>query len=510
MAEEKETAGVGVLYHDRVVLPGVVLVVVAIAWGTFDFWVDFLVGMFPDRIAAIGLLRRLLVGVTWLAGAWIFIRFAKVYFWHGLLERRSGRPVPVLMTDIFAGLVVAVALVAVLISAFEVPPAMVGAMAAAAILLVGLFLKGPLEDLFSGLSLNVDPSISIGDLVRLESGEIGRIVEITWRSTRLETEDGNIVLVPNSVIGKSVLMNYSEPKTTMRGQIRVTLDFAVSIDRAIRVLQAAARSACSTDGLVMEPRPQVSVAEPGSHGIVYEVGFFFDFRKINEEMARTEIVRQTMTHLFNAGLALAQPKQNVFLGRVRMRQMDWMREPDRKTLIRSNPLFGQLGSEDIEILTRGVNVHRFRAGDTVIEQGDEGATMFGIAEGLVEVHVRTDETENVVKVAELVPGALFGEMSLLAGEPRSATVSAVLDSVIYEITRDSVMELLDRRPEIGEILSRIVATRQVENSLAIESASKAEMDAAISSAADNLFERMRTIFSGVLGRRKVEELRPRA
>ena len=85
--------------------------------------------------------------------------------------------------------------------------------------------------------------------------------------------------------------------------------------------------------------------------------------------------------------------------------------------------------------------------------------MYGLAEGLLEVLVDHPENDRHISVARLDPGAFFGEMSLLAGEPRSATVRAIAESAVYEIRRDTIMELLEARPEIGVTLSEVIARR---------------------------------------------------
>jgi CRP-like cAMP-binding protein len=136
----------------------------------------------------------------------------------------------------------------------------------------------------------------------------------------------------------------------------------------------------------------------------------------------------------------------------------------------------------------------------IIEQGSAGQSMFGLTEGLLEVLVEHPEKDELINVAQLDPGAFFGEMSLLVGEPRSATVRAVTESVVYEIRRDTIIELLEARPEIGEALSEVIARRNIDRTLKIEDTTRAEREAAIAASSRTMFARMKSIFGSVLGR----------
>ncbi len=494
-------ASVGEVRHATVLPPLALAVIVGGAWAAFDIWVEWLVGLFPDRIAGIATLDDGLTVASWTVGTWLAIRLVNVYFWRGLVERRNGRPVPKLMVDILAGAITAAALGGLLVTVGGMSPAMVGASVAGLVVFVALFLKRPLDDLFAGLSLHVDPAVNIGDLVAVGDDKVGTLEEITWRSTRLTTRDGNRVIVPNSVIANTTLTNMSSPDPIMVAEITATLDFVVPIDRGVRVMQAALQAAIGSGGIMATPKPVAGTDGPNAYGIVYRLRFHYDFAKSDETRARTAVMQHLMVHLFSAGLAFALPKENLFLGRVRMRQMDWMRPPDRKTLLGGNILFGELDDHELDILTDGMKVHRYKSSDDVIRQGERDTSMFGLAEGLLEVRVQLEREGESAKVAEIEPGGFFGEMSLLAGEPRSATVTTLMESVIYEVTRESVVALLLARPEIGETLSRVVAQRQIEMSNIVETANNQEREDAISKTADTLLGRMAAVFGEVLKRR---------
>ena len=79
--------------------------------------------------------------------------------------------------------------------------------------------------------------------------------------------------------------------------------------------------------------------------------------------------------------------------------------------------------------------------------------MYIVAEGLLHVYIHQADSGETIRVGQLAAGAFFGEISLLTGDPRTATVKAAVDSYVYEITRDDMQVLLDKRPEIAEGLT---------------------------------------------------------
>jgi len=101
-----------------------------------------------------------------------------------------------------------------------------------------------------------------------------------------------------------------------------------------------------------------------------------------------------------------------------------------------------------------------RAGEVIVRTGEEGSSLFVLVEGALKVTPGDDESEETV-LAYLDPGRFFGEMSLLTGEPRGATVAAVIDSRVYEITKADLAPLLEQRPEIANLMSSFLAERQL-------------------------------------------------
>jgi DMSO/TMAO reductase YedYZ molybdopterin-dependent catalytic subunit len=121
---------------------------------------------------------------------------------------------------------------------------------------------------------------------------------------------------------------------------------------------------------------------------------------------------------------------------------------------------------DLEVLARKLRLATFAAGDVVFREGEPGSAMYFIGSGQVEV--RSEKTRQ--RVASLGPGSFFGEIALLLGGPRSATVRALTDAELFILHREHLEELLATHPGLAVELSRELSRRLVSTTLRSASA----------------------------------------
>jgi CRP-like cAMP-binding protein len=155
-------------------------------------------------------------------------------------------------------------------------------------------------------------------------------------------------------------------------------------------------------------------------------------------------------------------------------------------------LFEVFDEEDRHQLACAMVERFFAKGEIIVREGDEGSSLFVLAEGALDVALRHASGKDRI-VDRMVPGDVFGEMSLLTGQPRSATVIAAIDTVVYEIGKDDLVPVLQRRPEIATALAVLMADRQRQN---IDRNRALEQDAAEAAlpSKDDLLTRIRTLF----------------
>jgi CRP-like cAMP-binding protein len=131
-----------------------------------------------------------------------------------------------------------------------------------------------------------------------------------------------------------------------------------------------------------------------------------------------------------------------------------------RIMLRQQPMFKSLSDDQLDaLLPRGRLVH-FGRGEKVIQQGDEGASMFILVTG--EANVVVERNHHPMHVASLRSGDCFGEMSLLTGEKRTATVMAHADCEVVEIGKTVLARSLKENPELLNTLSALLAKRQME------------------------------------------------
>ena len=205
-----------------------------------------------------------------------------------------------------------------------------------------------------------------------------------------------------------------------------------------------------------------------------------------------------LEHLRQSGLTLAYPKRDIYTAEMPHRQLDASSSDDLKALFGRIELFKDLEDEELTLLVEQGERRQFKKGDKLIRRADEGASMFVLVEGLVYVFadVRGDNTE--IKVAQIVPGQFFGEMSLLTGEKRSATITAASEVIAYEITKEAMRELLSRRPELAAAMSAVVAERKLRNEQANTKGDTLERMEIRSSVAGQILDGIRSFFRGVV------------
>jgi small-conductance mechanosensitive channel/CRP-like cAMP-binding protein len=318
---------------------------------------------------------------------------------------------------------------------------------------VGLALQNTIANLFAGIILHVDGALGVGDWVQLGT-RVGRITHIRWRSTILRTTDGDNVIVPNGQFTSQDVYNYSRPTTKHRVSVRVGFGYQHPPNEVRQVLVAAARGA---SGVASEPAPDAFPIEFGDNGLIYVLRFWVDEFPRGPE-TEGEVRSRIWYAARRAGLEIPFPTRNVHLTNVGEPARPDLDLGQRLAALRRIDLLAGLEAADLEQLARGLRRVRFAGGEPILRQGEPGDSLFIIAEGDVVVSLGQGGINQ--SVTTLGPGQFFGEMSLLTGEPRSATCSARTDVVAYIVDHDTFRKLLADRPQLAEHLSTMLATRQ--------------------------------------------------
>lgn len=412
-----------------------------------------------------GVTRTLSV-LWWLATAWLVVRGLEVFLWRGILAHRTQRQMPKLLTDVIAVLIYLAAGVSILAFVFEQPITGVLATSGVVAVVLGFALQSTLADVFAGIALNFEHPFRVGDWIRIEPDIEGEVIEINWRATRIRTREDNHLVLPNSAIAKANFTNYNLPSDRYAVRVQINLPFDLAPARAVALLKAAA---LSYDRVLTDPEPRIRAISFGEFAVVYDVKCWVnDFGQDLDH--RHAISSNIWRHLTSARESMAFPRRDVRM--LTRRDADSRPLADPNVLLETIDLFAPLSEAERSDLAAGMKKRAVAARQTLVKEGAPGDSLFIVAEGLLFVFISSVAGGRKV-VSRLAPGDVFGEMSLLTGEARSATVTAATDCVVYVIDKAQLEPLLQKRGELASNLSEILAARRAADAARAELAKAA-------------------------------------
>ena len=337
---------------------------------------------------------------------------------------------------------------------------------------IGFALQDTLGNTFAGLALQVEKPFRVGDWIRVASLE-GQVSEITWRATSLRTKSGDAITVPNNIISKEAILNFSQPQASTRLQVTVGVTYDEPPNNVKAVILESLRDA----SLVLRtPPPEVVLSDFGASSINYRVKFHVaDYRL--DDAARDQVQSRIYYALRRAGIEIPYPIQTEY---VRPWEPSPLVSPARREdAIARVDIFAPL-APGAQAKLAGATVERlFGSAETIVREGEPGESMFVVTRGRVRVTVGEAGNE----VATIGEGGYFGEMSLLTGDPRTATVSAIGDCVLLEITANDFRHIALADPEVVERIGLAVAERR----LGLERSRQSVAAAAVADAAPRSF-----------------------
>ena len=164
-----------------------------------------------------------------------------------------------------------------------------------------------------------------------------------------------------------------------------------------------------------------------------------------------------------------------------------------KDAIRKVEIFNVLHDDEIALLAQRAKALVVGLPQKIIQQGDVGTSMFIVESGRLDAFVTQHDQEIKVGISEA--GSFIGEMSLLTGEPRAATIRAASDSTLYEIQKEDIVELFEHRTELVEEISKVIAHRSLEMQVAKSNSMKVIDETEEIGMANKVRDRIQKFFS---------------
>ncbi|HEX9286763.1 MAG TPA: mechanosensitive ion channel family protein [Thermoanaerobaculia bacterium] len=404
-----------------------------------------------------------------IAVAVVVTRLFDYIFFDVAFRLRRKTPAPALLRQLVGLLVFGVAAAILLRVILQVE--LTGVLATSAVLtvVIGLALQDTLGNLFSGLALHLEKTVQVGDMVR--SGEIfGTVEQLTWRAIKLRTMEGNVLLIPNSVASRERLEVFPRPGRPIARILKVGLEYDQPPAPARDALEAAARD---LPGIASYPEPIAYVKSFDDFAISYELRFWLeDYAKFLD--LDSQIHERVWYRLDRENIRIAYPVIRQF----QYKAGDLVvpsRRASIEAAISNVDLFALLSDEARGRVADGAKERRFAAGETVVREGDRGSSMFVVEAGRLGVSAHGSVGQSQ-RLAVLEPGAAFGEISLLTGDPRTATVRALTEATLVEIDKATLSPILRENPSIVGMLELTMQERRKRAADALEAARGEEAD----------------------------------
>jgi len=330
---------------------------------------------------------------------------------------------------------------------------------------IAFAMQDTLGNVLGGIAIQIDNTVQVGDWVRVDDHTTGQVRDIRWRSTLIETRNWETLVIPNSLImkGRVAILGkrYGAP-LQWRRTIEFMVDPRVPPARVIATINEEMRDV-PIGNVARSPLPSTVLHGFQDGNLMYHLRYWLtDFM---EDEVTDGMVR---VHLFasmqRAGIRVAERQHTVHAVSRDEAHADAVRKRElgrRLEMLRGVDLFSVLSEQELNEIAERLQYAPFARGDIVTKQGQAAHWLYIIAFGEAEVRYE-GPTGASQQVGNLRSGQFFGEMALLTGDARSATVVAKTDVECYRLDRAAFQGLLFKRPEIAEGMSKVISSRRPE------------------------------------------------
>lgn len=326
--------------------------------------------------------------------------------------------------------------------------------------IIAFSMQETLGNILGGLALQLDNSVSIGDWIKVDDVR-GKVIDVHWRYTSVLTNNGVVVVIPNSTLMKSKVDVYcSEDKPLVRRWIPFATDYSASPTVVIEAVEKAIREA-KIDCVAMDPAPQCLLTNI-QDGYNHFALRYWQSNPLLDDYTDSEVRLHLTTCLQREDLVFGRPCLEVSLTTESEERDAGKRDKEvarRIQILRSVKLFAGLQVNELQQIAVALRVAKFTKNDVMTKQGDVAHWLYVMVSGEAEVWYETSSGERNL-IATFRKGDVFGEMGLMTGEPRHATVIARTDSECYRIDKYTFETILLARPELALEFARLIDERQ--------------------------------------------------
>lgn len=321
-------------------------------------------------------------------------------------------------------------------------------------LVMALALQDTLSNLVSGFLLLFEGPFKIGDWIRVGEQE-GEVIELNWRAVRLKTRDRDVIIIPNSVLGKDAIYNYTllDPLHTETVDLQFSDKHPPNLVK--RILQ---NTALATSGILSDPMPIVITKSYDTFSIVYQVRFyivnFIDLIEVRDDFM-TRVYYAAKRNNLTMPIPISIQKSNFDLNALKVEN----EQLDVATYLRSLPYFTAIPPEQLDKLAPKVILEDYGVGEQLLKIGDINQGLYIIRSGSVKLSVK-DIHDRDRDCADLSKDDIFGEMALLVGELSPVTATVIDDLQVIILDNYSANQLIESNPKFAIEMNYFIEERR--------------------------------------------------
>jgi len=341
----------------------------------------------------------------------------------------------------------------------------------------GFALQDILGDIFSGIALNFEDSLEIGDWIRVGDIE-GRIEQLRWRAVKVRTIDNVLILIPNQNASKKEIVNY---KNKFALRLKIGVSYKNSPDFVSNVIKD---SLYGIDGITHKSTVNVFLHSFDDFAINYEIRYWTnDASKRN--MIESEIRKKLWYAFKRNNIQIPFPIRDVYIKKEIKSEISL---EDITKRLSKNEILKLIESKYLKTLLSNYKIELFGKGEIIIKDGERGEYFYYIIDGQVNI-IKNNTVLNTLRQDDY-----FGEISALTGNKATADVVSREESQILRIPSNKFKEVIGMNEELAQKIAEVIAIRKV-GLTKISKQTNDKIEKKINKESKTIFNRIKKYFS---------------
>ncbi|MBF0195909.1 MAG: ABC transporter substrate-binding protein [Magnetococcales bacterium] len=383
----------------------------------------------------------------WLAWAFVINLASENFLWLPM-ESKTGQVIPKIIRRFLTYAIFTLAIFGIIAFVFDQRLTSLLATSGMIAMIIGLAIQANISNIFSGIAINVERPFRIGDWVRINDRDEGRVEDITWRSTKLWNRDGSISRIPNAIVSEACIRNFTDPDSMVENWIFFELDPKHPPALVEAVLT---ETMLSIPEVVNDPAPFTSFRGVEKWAAKYMLGFTIkDYGK--KAAVRKKVTKKVWADLKLAGFTLATERRNLI---TKEEESEVVTPFSVKQVLENMGLYKHLPEVTRNQVDSGTLVEEFEAGQTICKRGTSCSPIIVFIQGVGSILATLDDGENV-EIKRVGSGDFFGENAALNGQPRLFDIVSYTDTRILRISDSDLAYMFEQNQKLEKTWTKIL------------------------------------------------------